>query len=91
MIPLFSSVLVLAAIAVSMAMVQGLGELGRSSQWVGTAASLVGTLMVWDRSKNRYAFTHDLRWSLNAKRVNLAVAILLAGIIVALLSTQLPR
>ena len=47
--------------------------------------------MVWDRSRNRYGFTYDLRWSLNSKRVNLALAVVFAGIIVVLLSTRFPR
>jgi hypothetical protein len=86
MIPLFSLIIVSAAVSVSEARVQGLGQLGMSSRWLGGAAVLVGTLMVWDRSKNRYAFTHDLKWSLNSRRVNIAVAVLLAGMIVLVLS-----
>jgi len=86
MIPLFSLIIVSAAVSVSEARVQGLGQLDMSSRWLGGAAVLVGTLMVWDRSKNRYAFTHDLKWSLNSRRVNIAVAVLLAGMIVLVLS-----
>src|SRR4029077_12351934 len=72
-IPLFSLIIVSAAVSVSEARVQWLGQLGISSRWLGAAAVLVGTMLVWDRSKNRYAFTHDLKWSLNSRRVNLAV------------------
>ena len=91
MIPLFSLILFSAAVAVSLIRVQGLGDLALSSQWLGTGATLVGTLMVWDRSKNRYAFTRDLRWSLNSKRVNVAFTIVFAGVIVLMLSIVLPR
>jgi putative copper export protein len=90
-IPLFSTALVLAGLAISAVRVQGFEEFALSSQWLGTGAVLVGTLMVWDRSKNRYAFTHDLRWSFNSKRVNVAFAIVVAGIVVLALSTILPR
>ena len=86
MVPLFSLIIVSAAVSVSEARLQGLGQLGISSRWLGGAAVLVGTWMVWDRSKNRYAFTHDFKWSLNSRRVNIAVAILLAGMIVLVLS-----
>jgi hypothetical protein len=87
MIPLFSLIIVSTAVSVSEARVQGLGQLDTSSKWLGGAAVLVGTLMVWDRSKNRYAFTHDLKWSLNSRRVHLAVAVLLAGVVVLVLSS----
>jgi hypothetical protein len=36
--------------------------------------------------KVRYGFTHYLRWSLSSKRVDLAIALVVAGIIVATLS-----
>jgi hypothetical protein len=86
MIPLFSLIIISVAVSVSEARVQGLGQVGISSKWLGASAVLVGTLMIWDRSKNRYAFTHNLKWSLNSRRVNLAVAVLLAGMIVLVLS-----
>jgi hypothetical protein len=91
MIPLFSIALVSAGLAVSSVKAEGLEEFALSSQWLGTGAVLIGTLMVWERSKNRYAFTHDLRWSLNSKKVNVAFAVVLAGIVVLVLSTILPR
>jgi putative copper export protein len=91
MIPLFSIVLVSAGLSVSLVRAEGFEEFAMSSQWLGTGAVLVGTIMVWDRSKNRYAFTHDLRWSLNSKRVNAAFAIVLAGIVVVALATILLR
>src|SRR5690348_781680 len=87
MIPLFSLIILSTAVSVSEAGIQGMGQLGISSRWLGGAAVLVGTLMVWDRSKNRYAFSHDLKWSLNSRRVNIAVAVLLAGLIVLVLSS----
>jgi hypothetical protein len=90
MVPLFSVLLVLAAIGVSTVRGHGLGEVERVSQWLGIATVLSGTMMVWDRSKNRYAITHDLRWSLNSKRVILAFAIVLAGVIVSILSVIVP-
>jgi hypothetical protein len=91
MISLFSIVQVSAALAVSLVRAKGLEEFAVSSQLLGTGAVLVGTLMVWNRSKNRYAITHDLRWSFNAKKVNVAFAIVFAGIVVLALSTILPR
>jgi putative copper export protein len=91
MIPLFAVAFVLAGMAVSVIRVEGLGELALSSQWLGTGAVLVGTLMVWDRSKNRYSLTHDLRWSLNSKKVDVALAIVFAGLTVLAVSAVLPR
>jgi len=91
MVPLFSATLMGAALGASMVRSEGLGQMGVFSQWLGTLATLVGILMVWDRLKNRYGFTHDLRWSLNSKRVGLAFASVIAGIIVLSLSTILPR
>jgi hypothetical protein len=91
MIPLFSIALVSVGLAVSAVRAGGVEEIALSSQWLGTGAVLFGTLMVWDRSKNRYAFTHDLRWSLNSKRVNVPFAIVVAGIVVLALSTILHR
>ncbi len=91
MIPLFSLGLVATAIAYSLTRAEGLSEFGPSSQWLGIAAVLVGTLMVWDRTKRRYGFTHDLKWTLNSKKVNLAVAIVIAGVLVFVLSTALLR
>jgi hypothetical protein len=91
MIPLFSIILVSAALAVSLVRAEGVEEFALSSQLLGTGAVLVGTLMVWDRSKSRYAFTRDLGWSLNSKRVHVAGAIVLAGLIVLTLSSLLPK
>jgi putative copper export protein len=91
MIPLFSIALVSAGLVISAVRVEGFREFALSSQLLGTGAVLVGTLMVWDRSKNRYAITHDIRWSLNSKKINVAFAIVLAGIAVLALSTILPR
>ena len=81
MIPVVTLALISAAISVSMARIQGISDFSVSARWLGLTAILFGTIMVWDRSKNRYAFTHDLRWSLNSRRVNLAFAVLAAGII----------
>ena len=91
MVPLFSATLMGAALGASMVRSEGLGQMGVFSQWLGTLATLVGILMVWDRLKNRYGFTHDLRWSLNSKRVDVGFAIVIAGMIVLSLSTILPR
>jgi putative copper export protein len=91
MIPLFSIALVSAGLVVSAVRAEGFKAFALSSQWLGTGAVLVGTLMVWNRSKNRYAFTHDIRWSLNSKKVNVAFAAVLAGLVVLALSIILPR
>ena len=91
MIPLFSLVLVIAALIVSVFRAGGLSQFALSSQWVRTTTVFLGILMVWDRLNRRYGFTHDLRWSLNSKRVNVALAVVLAGIVVYALSTTLPR
>ena len=88
MIPLISLALLSAALLFSLARTEGLNQLPMSMQWVGSSASLVGILMIWDRSKNRYGFTHDLKWSLNSRRVNLAMSVVIAGILVIVLSTQ---
>ena len=90
-IPLISLALISTAILVSIARIQGVGEILGSSRWIGSVAILFGILMVWDRSKNRYACTHDLRWSLNAKRVNLAFAVLASGIILLIVSGWFAR
>jgi hypothetical protein len=91
MIPLLSLTLLSAAIAFSVIRGVGLSQLWLSSQWLGVGAVLVGIALVWDRSKNRYGFTHDLKWTLNSKKVNLAFAILVAGLVVWTLSAMLPK
>ncbi len=91
MIPLFSLTLLSTAIAFSVVRGEGLGQFRLSSQWLGAGAVLVGIAMVWDRSKNRYGFTHDLRWTLNSKRVNLAFAVLVAGLVLSTMSVLLPK
>jgi hypothetical protein len=88
MIPSVSLTLVSAALLFSLARTEDLDQLPLSMQWIGASAALVGILMIWDRSKNRYGFTHDLRWSLNSKRADLAISIVIAGILVLVLSTQ---
>lgn len=91
MIPLFSLTLLSTAIAFSVVRGEGLSQFHLSSQWLGAGAVLVGIAMVWDRSKNRYGFTHDLRWTLNSKRVNLAFAVLVAGLVLSTMSVLLPK
>jgi len=90
MILLLATVTASVVIATSVARARGLGEVGISLRWFGTMAVLVGTVMTWDRTKNRYAFTHDLKWSLSSKRVNFAFAIVLTGLVVLLVSVLLP-
>lgn len=91
MVPLIALVLLLSATTVSLVRVQGLGELGVSSQWLGGSGILFGALIVWQRTNRRYSFTHDLRWTLNSRRVCFAFAIVAAGIIVAVTSILLLR
>lgn len=86
MVPTFSLALFTAALGASKAGVQGFHDLGAASQFLGVAAVLFGIVLTWDRTKHRYGFTHDLRWSLSSKRVDLALALVVAGIIVATLS-----
>ena len=91
MVPTFSAVLLVAAIGVSIFRVHGLREVGGVSQFLGVAAVLFGLILVWDRTKYRYGFTHDLKWSLSSKKVDLAVAVVIAGITVSTLSVVLLR
>jgi hypothetical protein len=96
MVPIFSIALFAGAVLVSMGAMlvptgtaNHLGHLGYASEWLGVAAALGGLTILWDRAKHRYGFTHDLVWTLNSKRVNIATSIMCAGIIIALLSTSI--
>ncbi len=87
--PVFSIILFTAALAASTVRGQGLGDARSFSQWLGIGTVLFGIIMVWEMSMNRYGFTHDLRWTVKSKRVSLAIAIVLAGILVSILSSQI--
>jgi hypothetical protein len=96
MVPAFSVALFAGALLVSMGTVlvpvgstNHLGRLGYATRWLGVAAALVGLMMLWGRTKHRYGFTHDLAWTLNSKRVNVAASIMCAGIVISLLSTSI--
>jgi hypothetical protein len=91
MVPTFSLALFSVAVGVSQVGVQGFYGVRAVSQFLGVATVLFGLVLTWDRTKYRYGFTHDLRWSLSSKRVDLALAIVAAGIIVATLSGLLLR
>lgn len=90
MVPVFSIAIFASAILVSLVSTKAtnhLGQIAYASEWLGVAAALVGLTMLWDRTKNRYGFTHDLVWTLNSKRVNIVTSIMCAGIVVALLAS----
>jgi len=91
MIPTFSLALFSAAVGVSQFGVQGFHGLRAVSQFLAVSAVLLGLALTWDRTKYRYGFTHDIRWTLSSKRVDLALAIVAAGIIVSTLSSLIPR
>lgn len=91
MIPTFSIALFTAAILVSNVNLDGVARLKLAPEWLGSATLLVGILSTWSGTKPRYGFTHDIKWTLNSKRVNIAMGIMLAGLVVTVLSTLLPR
>ncbi len=91
MVPTFSLALFGAAFGISQVGVQGSYQLGTVSQFLGVAAIFFGIMLTWDRMKHRYGFTHDLRWSLSSKRVDFALATVIAGIVVAAISVLLVR
>lgn len=82
MVPTFSLILGAVASGVSFVSAQGFDRLGLASRLIGGAAVLFGLMVTWDRTKYRYGFTHDLRWSLSSKRVDLSISIVVAGIVV---------
>ena len=89
MIPVIAFALFSVATMIAIARVQGISEVSVSTQWIGAAATVFGVLFVWGGLKDRYAFTHDLRWSLNSKNVNFALAVFASGIILLILSVGL--
>ncbi len=69
MVPSFAAVLLTASAGVSLVRGAGLSNVISFSHWLGLATILSGLAMIWERSRNRYGFTHNLRWTLSSRRV----------------------
>ena len=91
MIPAFSTVIFVVSILVSNLGLDGIARLKLAPGWLGLATIFIGIVSTWSWTKQRYGFTHDMKWTFNSRRVNISIVIMLAGLVVTVLLTQLPK
>jgi hypothetical protein len=86
---LFVGTIAAVSIALSLFRVSVLGGAGRVSFLMGVLTTLTGVSILWNRLIDRYAFTHDVRWSIRSRRVVLGFSLTFAGILSAILLSYL--
>lgn len=91
---LFAALFVLAIISVSTVLtlfrVSMSGGDGRVSFLAGVMTTLTGLSILWNRLIDRYAFTHDIQWSVRSRRVVLGFSLIFAGILSPILLSYVP-
>jgi len=85
-VPIFSLFLILAPALLTLVVNIGTSNMSRLSIFLGGATGLTGLGMVWERLRNRYGWTHNLRWALNSRPVLIAFAVVATGIISLIVS-----
>ena len=86
---LFVGTIASLSIALSFFRVSSLDGVGHVSFLAGVMTTLTGLSILWNRLIDRYAFTHDFRWSLRSRRVVLGFSLTFAGILSPILLSYL--
>ncbi len=86
---LFIGTIASVSIALSLFRVSVLGGAGRVSFLAGVMTTLTGLSILWGRLMDRYAFTHDIRWSIRSRRVVVGFSMTFAGILSPILLSYL--
>lgn len=86
---LFVGAIASVSIVLSSFRVSMLGGAGRVSFLVGVMTTLTGLSILWNRLIDRYAFTHDISWSILSRRVVLGFSMTFAGIFSPILLSYL--
>ncbi|HVH14589.1 MAG TPA: hypothetical protein VNA15_02575 [Candidatus Angelobacter sp.] len=88
LVPIFTFLSLSGFVAI-VSLSSGLGsrDAGRTAILLGTVVVFTGAGMIWNGLKDRYAATHNLRWSLNSRQVLVALSVVAAGVISLVISS----
>jgi hypothetical protein len=87
---LFAATIAAVSIVLQLFRVSVLGGAGRVSFLMGVLTTLSGLSILWNRLIDRYAYTHDIRWSIRSRRVVLGFSLVFAGILSPILLSYFP-